>query len=144
MVDSRTPSVSVWHVRPGFLLALVIVPLLLIIALVILGMQGVSHPAPRAMILSNLRQISLAKQAWASDHHVTNDAMISENELGAYFGTYHESNGLVKSAAGELYVIGSLQKPVEAKLTCDLGQLPKGTIIWNGTNGFETILPDKK
>ncbi len=115
-------------VRPGFLLALFVVVVVLLVAWRILPMLGGGGPPKIMRIVSNLRQIELMKEMWARDHSVTGSVQVSEHDLAPYAYGY-SSNGLARPVIGERYIVHRLGVGPEAQLTRAYGRLPAGTVI---------------
>lgn len=95
---------------------------------VILPALGGSRKSNVMSIVSNLRQIEMMKEIWASDHGLTNPVRVSEADLAPYAHGYL-SNGLVRPVMGERYSIHRLGIGPEAQLTRPSRSLPTGTVI---------------
>jgi Mg-chelatase subunit ChlD len=67
------------------------------------------------VVLTNLRQIEVAKQMWATEHHASPDAVPTAKDLRPYFGG-GVLPGEVRSASGETYVIGKVSESPVAEL----------------------------
>lgn len=92
------------------------------------GLAG-GGPSTRGKILSNLKQIDVLKQLWASDHSLTNTVEMSEQDLASYLPQGHRLNEIIKPIIGELYRINPLGVSPEAILTQRLGKYPAGASI---------------
>ncbi|MGA2544010.1 MAG: hypothetical protein ABSG78_20870 [Verrucomicrobiota bacterium] len=119
-----------------------VIALVCFLAMMILPKLADGGRAKIPMIVSNLKQIDLAKQVWASDHKITGAVQITEQDLSPYFSKDRGSNGLVIPVDGEQYAVNPFGSPPEAQLTRDMGKLPKGTVIRLGSNGVERIPPN--
>jgi hypothetical protein len=114
-------------------------------------------PSKIDYVINNLRQIDGAKNEWAFEHGFTNESQISqltnlptENDLFPFIKRpTDQSNNLVQSYCGEIYMANPMNKPPEAKLARKMPygteKLPIGTIIRLPTNTnfwLEILLPD--
>jgi len=98
-------------------------------------------------ILSNLKQIDIAKQQWAEEHGATNSTLVSPEALALYFSGQRKPGQLVFPVVGERYFINNVGAAPEAQLTRGLGKWPEGTIIrlHRTTNRlYEVILPKEQ
>ena len=96
---------------------------------------------PKNYIINNLRQIEGAKQQWALENNVTGNVQVTEQNVGPYLGR-GTNIGWVVPFAEERYVLKLLEESPEAHLTKKIKEMPKGTVIRFGTNGYdEVILP---
>jgi hypothetical protein len=94
------------------------------------------------LIISNLRQLDGAMQQWALDHGRTGAVMATKEDIAPYLRYSFAPDGLVKSVAGERYILKTITEPPEAHLTCELDGRPKGTVFRLGTTSVvEIILP---
>ncbi len=130
-------------VRPGFLLALVVVLALVLLAYIALPSLAGSTKAKLPQIISNLRQLDLSKEMWASDHSATAGALVSEQDLAKYLGPRVSSTGLVVSVDSETYSLNPIGTPPEARLEKSIGRFPKGMLMrWSTNGGCEILLPN--
>ena len=116
-------------------------------------------------IINILRIIDSANTYWASEHGITNAAQflqshkpLTETDIAPIMAGHNVNfgfnrDGTLQPIAGEIYTIGGVNIPPEAKLTRKLKfgdkTLPKGTIIQLATdpsNGFpfQIVLPNQK
>jgi len=122
-------------------------PLVLVILVALLASIAVpnfagSHRSKTNEIVNNLRQLDGAVQQWGRDHQKTGAVAVAWADVAPYLKASPEVRGVMKSVAGEVYVLKDLTHPPEAVLTRKLGERPKGTILRLGTNGeLEVILP---
>lgn len=102
-----------------------------------------SSKAKVPQAVGNLKQINLAKQAWALDHAATNGAAVTEQDLMSY-RRMPGSTGLVTSVDSETYRLNAIGMPPEAQLQKAFGsRFPKGTLIrWTANAGCEILLPN--
>ena len=102
-----------------------------------------STKAKVPQVVGNLRQIILAKQAWALDHAATNGAAVTEQDLIGYLGVPGRT-GLVASVDSETYRVNAIGTPPEAQLQRAFGSsLPTGTLVrWTTNAGCEILLPN--
>jgi hypothetical protein len=93
-------------------------------------------------VVSNLRQIAVAKEMWALDRAATNGTIVTEMDLARYFRVSGRT-GLVSAIDGEAYSLNVIGVPPEAQLQRDWGsRFPKGTLIQWTTNGrYHRVLP---
>lgn len=133
-------------VRPGFVLALLIVFGLFFIIASLLPSFGGSRKAKLPQVLNNLRQIEIVKEIWASEHAASNGAAVSDSELAAYLNPRQGSTGLVASVAGEVYRANAIGTPAEARLERPIGtRFPMGTLVrWSTNVGCEILLPNQQ
>jgi hypothetical protein len=140
---SEPPNAQV-HVRRIFMVLVVIACAVGIISVALLPALSGSRRSPVMRIVSNLKQIDIAKQQWAEDHRATNSTPVYPEALASYFGGQRKPGELVPPALGERYVINGVGVAPEAQLTRRLGKWPEGTIIrlHPTTNRlYEVILP---
>ena len=102
-----------------------------------------SNGAKVPQVVGNLRQIDLAKQAWALDHAATNGATVTEQDLLSYLRVPGRT-GLVGAVDSEIYRLNAIGTPPEAQLRKALGsKFPKGTLVrWTTNAGCEILLPN--
>ena len=89
--------------RHGFAVLLLIALGLFFLAWNLLPTLTGSRRAGLLAIVSNLRQVDIAKQMWASEHSATNGAQVTDEDLARYLGPHKGSTGLVASAFSEAY-----------------------------------------
>ena len=115
-------------VSPVLLAVLVVALCLLFVWYFVLPALTRSRKSKVVSVVSNLRQIELMKEMWASDHGVTGSVRVSEQDLAPYAYGY-SSNGLARPVIGERYIIHRLGVGPEAQLTQAYKKLPAGTVI---------------
>jgi hypothetical protein len=90
-------------------------------------------------------QLDGAVQQWALDHGRTGAVVVTREDIAPYLRHSPDTNGWVKSVAGERYILKTITDSPEAHLTRDLEGRPKGTVIRLGTNmHVEIILPKER
>jgi hypothetical protein len=104
-----------------------------------------SSKAKVPQVVGNLKQVDLAKQAWAWDHAATNGAAVTEQDLMGYLRVTG-STGLVTSVDSEIYTLNAIGTPPEAQLQRPFGsRFPRGTLIrWTTNAGCEILLPNQQ
>jgi len=136
-------------VKKHILIAISVVALVfgfLLIAPILPMFNGPLH-APVNQIINNLRQIQGAKQQWAFEKGITNEAAsVAEADLSPYLKIAPNGPGITPTL-GEQYIINPLNVSPEARLTKKLksparGNLPAGTVIRFGQDGSgEIVIP---
>jgi hypothetical protein len=128
--------------RPGFVLALIVALGLILFAWMSPYYAG-STKAKLPQITSNLKQIGLAKELWASDHGATAGVQVSEQDLATYLRPPKGATGLVMSVLSETYRLNPIGTPPEAQLEKAIGKFPKGMVMrWSTNKGCEIRLPN--
>lgn len=113
--------------RPAFAV-LAVVGCVVVFAAYLLPVRSSGGPSRLTKILNNLRQIDVAKQMWAQDHHATNSTSVSPADIAPYLPK-SKSNQLVSAAVDERYIINAVGVGPEAQLTRSFGKWRPGTII---------------
>ena len=119
---------------------------LVLVAFLLMPQLAVSHKSEISRIVSNLRQIDVAKQNWSADHSITGSLQISVQDLAPYMGKPRGSSNLVTPVIEERYLINPLGLAPEAQLTRRVSRLPSGTVVRLqavGSPGFQIILPNQ-
>jgi hypothetical protein len=133
-------------IRFRFTLMLIIAFALAFVWTTVLPVLSGGGPSKTMRIVSNLRQIEVMKEMWASDHGVTGAVRVTELNLAPYAYGY-SSNRLARPVAGERYVIHRLGVGPEALLTQAYGKLPAGTVIRlrpEPNRLFRVLLPNEQ
>jgi Mg-chelatase subunit ChlD len=86
--------------------------IIIVAALLMPALSSSKSKSTRGVILSNLRQLEIAKRNWAEDQHKPAGAVPTMDDLKPYVG----DGGKVPSVHGETYFLGAVGQPPVAQL----------------------------
>ena len=135
---------------PSLIPVLVVLALIAVLAAMLLpATAAAKRKAQSINIISNLKQLDLAKNMWAEENNKPGDAVATMDDLKPYLG-----KDFPQSIAGEKYDVGRVSEPVTADIDAEhakqLGSLAKrlpsggagGEVVQYSSDGKLTFLSE--